>query len=185
MKRTAALFALLSALPLPLAAEEAVISDMERPNWSFYGNVKAKQIDASEAPGGKMIQIDVTRKGANYWDSAATSEPVKAVKQGQIVTLGFYARAGSDGPAAFHANVGELAAPYGTAVISKVELDSNVTFYCIEGVSKISFGNKEGKVTLHVAEEKQKIDLGPYIVTVRNPEDGPTQLPCQKIIQSW
>lgn len=169
-----------------LAAEEAVISDMEKPNWSFRGDVKVKQVDAAKAPGGQMLRVTVTRKGAKYWDSAAASEPIKAIGKDQIITLGFFAKAGSDdGPVWVNANVGQIEAPYDAAIIARIDLDQEERFYCLEGKSKIKLNSGEGKVTLHLGGEKQKVDLGPYIVTVRDPADGPSQLPCDKIIASW
>lgn len=167
-------------------AEETVVSDMEKPNWTFYGHVKVKQVDAERVPGGKMLRADVFRKGRDYWDSAATSEPVKAIGKDQIVTLGFFARAGShDGPVWVNANVGQIAAPYDAAIIARIDLTDEERFYCLEGPSKVQLNSGEGKVTLHIGGEKQKVDLGPFLVTVREATDGPSQLPCEVIIASW
>ncbi|WP_432199856.1 hypothetical protein ACRAQ7_09190 [Erythrobacter sp. W53] len=181
-----------AAIPLGLAiastatAEEVVVSDMAKPNWSFYGDVRVKPVDAEKAPGGQLLRADVIRKGKNYWDSAASGEPIKAIDKDQIVTLGFFARAGSDDVQVWvNANVGQIAAPYDAAVIARINLDEEERFYCLEGSSKVKLNSGEGKVTLHLGGEKQKVDIGPYIVTVRNADDGPSQLPCEQIVPSW
>ncbi|PIB95253.1 hypothetical protein CSW60_22150 [Caulobacter sp. X] len=159
---------------------------MEKPNWDFYGGVKLKKVPAEGVPGGTMIEADVLKKGSNFWDAAAVSQPIKAIGKGKIVTLGFFARAASDdGPVWLNANVGRIEAPYDTAIIARVKLDQEARFYCVEGVSKIDLANKAGKVTLHLAGEKQKIDLGPFLVTVRDEQDGPGQLPCAVRLGSW
>lgn len=176
----------LLTVPMTAFAEESVITDMAKPNWSFHGDVKVTEVDAANVPGGKMLRLDIFRKGKNYWDSAATSAPVKAIAKDQIVTLGFFARSASGDQSAWvNANVGEIAAPYDTAIIARIDLDPQTQFYCLEGPAKLRLGASKAKVTLHVGGEKQKIDLGPYIVTVRDADDGPSQLPCTKIVRSW
>lgn len=170
----------------PVAGEEVVVSDMQKPNWSFYGDVKVEPVDASKAPGGQMLRAKVTRKGKDYWDSAASSEPIKAIAKGQIVTLGFFARAGSDdGPVWINANVGQIAAPYDAAIIARIDLTQEERFYCLEGPAKVKLKNGAGKVTLHLAGEKQSVDLGPFVVTVREPGDGSSGLPCDVVVPSW
>lgn len=170
----------------PASATENVVNDMQKPNWSFYGDVEPTIVANDKVPGGKMLRAKITKKGANFWDSAAMSQPIKGVTKGQIVTIGFFARASSEnGQAWLNANVGQIGAPYSTAVIARVTIDSDLHFYCVEGPSKIDLSDNEGKVTLHIGGDKQSIDLGPFVVTTRDETDGASQLPCDRIIKSW
>jgi len=170
----------------PSWAQEQVVSDMERPTWEFYGDVEISQVAAEAVPGGQMLRAQVIRQGENFWDSAAKSEPLPTtIEEGQIVTLGFFARAGSEGEVWVNANVGEIAAPYSTAVIGRINLTQEGGFYCLEGVSDLRLGRGDAKVTLHMGGAVQTVDLGPYVVTARSTEDGATGLPCTEYITSW
>ena len=170
------------------ALAETVVSDMAKPSWEFRGDVKAAAVDEEKAPGGKLLRVDVRSKGANPWDSAALGTPVQEIKEGQLVTVGFMARAvgkGNEGPVAVTVNLLQTAAPWKAAVVAKVALDEELGFFCLQGKAKFDVPNDGARVVLHVAGQKQKFDLGPYVVTVSENESEPTQLPCRKVVRSW
>ncbi|ODP36569.1 hypothetical protein [Sphingomonas turrisvirgatae] len=166
------------------ASSEQIISDAQRPVWGSYGDIKVSRLSEPKAPGGTLVRISVPRAGANFWDSSATGAISKAVKKGDIVTIGFFARSGEPGkPAWVNAVVGSVTPPFKAAAVGRVELDDEIRFHCVEGISPVDVGDKQGRLTLHVAGAKQVVDLGPYMVTTRA-SGSETQLPCAGKVKS-
>lgn len=175
---------LLMAVAGPAASSEAIISDPERPVWGSYGDIKVSRIVEGGLPGRTAVRIAVPRAGVNFWDSSATGNLIKPIEKGQLVTIGFFARSGdADKGAWVNAVVGRTDPPYAAAAVARVDLDREMRFYCVEGVSPVNVPKGKGRLTLHVAGAEQVIDLGPYMVTMRGPSSS-GGLPCHRIIAS-
>jgi hypothetical protein len=166
------------------SSSEQIISDAQRPVWGSYGDIKVSRVTDPKAPGGALIRIEVPRPGTNFWDSSATGALPKSVKKGEIVTIGFFARSGKPGQAAWvNVVVGTVTPPFAAAAVARVNLDDTLRFYCVEGPSPVDVREGQGRLTLHVAGARQVIDLGPYMVTTRAAGSA-TQLPCAQKIDS-
>jgi hypothetical protein len=184
MNSALGLTAMLLGAAASQGSSEQIISDAQRPLWGSYGDVKVARIADPKVPGGSYIRITVPRPGANFWDSSATGAVLKPVKKGDIVTIGFFARSGEEGKAAWvNAVVGTVSPPYAAAAVGRVNLDEQMRFHCVEGVSPVDVAKGQGRLTLHVAGARQVIDLGPYMVTVRS-AGSETQLPCAQRVAS-
>jgi hypothetical protein len=176
-------FAFMSAVALQSSGEQ-IVSDAQRPVWGSYGDIKVSRLTDPKAPGGALVRIVVPGPGANFWDSSATGALPKAVRKGEVVTIGFFARSGEPAkPAWVNVVVGSVAPPFTAAAVGRVDLDDELRFYCVEGLSPVDVAAGKGRLTLHVAGARQVIDLGPYMVTTR-PAGSETQLPCARKIKS-
>jgi len=166
------------------ATSERVVSDAQRPVWGSYGDIKVARMTDDKVPGGAHIRVTVPKAGANFWDSSTTGTVPKAIKKGDTVTVAFFARSGEPGkPAWVNAVVGTAQPPFAAAVVGRVNLNDEMRFYCVEGVSPVDVPAGKGRLTLHVAGAQQVIDLGSYVVTAR-PSGTETQLPCAQTIAS-
>ena len=94
----AMLLAATSGQATPSAAAQPSIFDkaVNEPGigWKLYGpDQSAKQVPATDVPGGNAVQVKVSRAGANPWDSGASYPTIKPIAAGDTMLVMVYLRA--------------------------------------------------------------------------------------------
>ena len=151
-------------------------------NWSVYGpgqTVKALKDDG--VPGGQVLRVTVTAKGANAWDVGSSSPIQKPIAAGDTILVAVYMRApdlkdGETTPIPFLGANG-VAAPYENVVGNPVAITKDWKLYYASGKAPKAFPGDTVRATAHLAAEKHVVDLGPVFVLDFGQNYDPAKLP--------
>jgi hypothetical protein len=130
---------------------------------------KAALRDDAAVQGGKALRIQVARKGANPWDTALGSPVKKPVKAGDTLLLVFYARLekGDNGATATtlpFAGVQLADSPWTPIFHEAVDVGPEWKLLQVKGKADKNYAAGKLKVTIHLANAKQVVDVGPVIL---------------------
>jgi hypothetical protein len=166
----AALLLAAAAAPVRAQADDLASKIVNDPGNPQVNGAKASLRDDPKVQGGRALRIQVPKKGANPWDSTAESTLTMPVKAGDQLELIFWARLEKgDGGAASSslafAGIQINAAPY-TSVVQQQPVDVGPEWKMVEIKGKADRNYPAGglKVSIHLANAKQTIDLGPIVV---------------------
>ena len=175
----------LSAQTAPAASGGGGLIDkaVNRPgnSWSFYGtNYKAKAVKAQGVPGDQGVHVTVSAKGSNPWDIGATSDTVKPVQNNDTLMLAVFLRAPDAADSqtiSLPISIGEAAAPYAAVAqdTAKVGREWKVFYATGRATKAYAMGALRGIV--HLAGDKQVVELGPVLVLDMGPGQDPAKLP--------
>jgi hypothetical protein len=151
-------------------------------NWQVYGpNQKAKALNDGGVPGGQVIRVTVSAKGANAWDVGSSSPIQKPIAAGDTILVAMYLRAPElkDGETASIPYIGAngVAAPYENLVGNGVTINKDWKLYYASGKAAKAFPGGTMRATAHLAADKQVIDLGPVFVLDFGQNYDPAKLP--------
>lgn len=165
------------------AAGSLIDKAVNRPgnSWSFYGaNYKVKVAKAPGIPGDQAVHVMVSAKGVNAWDVGATSASVKPVGSNDTMMLAIYLRA----PDATQSqtidipiSIGEAAAPYGVVAQDTVKVGQAWKLFYASGRAAKSYPAGALRGNVHLAGDKQVVELGPVFVLDMGPGQDPAKLP--------
>jgi len=174
MKVIASAAAVLLCLAAPVAAPAQQGSDLASkiandPGAPEVTGGKAALRDDAAVQGGKALRIQVARKGANPWDTALASPVKKPVKAGDALLLAFYARLekGDNGATTTtlpFAGVQLADSPWTPIFHEAVEVGPEWKLIQVKGKADRNYPAGKLKVTIHLANAKQVIDVGPVIL---------------------
>lgn len=166
----AALLLVAAAAPVQAQADDLASKIINDPGNPQVNGAKASLRDDPKVQGGRALRIQVPKKGANPWDSTAESSLTKPVKAGDQLELIFWARlekgdGGATSSSLAFAGIQINAAPY-TSVVQQQPVDVGPEWKMVEIKGKADRNYPAGglKVSIHLANEKQTIDLGPIVV---------------------
>ncbi len=119
--------------------------------------------------GGKALRIQVAAKGKNNWDAFASSPIQKPVKAGNKLVLAFWARLekGEGGAASStlpFTGVQVSSPPYPSIFNDAVQVGPEWKLHQIKGTADKDYAAGSLGVSIHLANAKQTIDLGPIFV---------------------
>ena len=119
--------------------------------------------------GGKALRIVVPAKGKNNWDAFANSSIQKPVKAGDNLVLAFWARLekGEGGAASStlpFAGVQVSSPPYPSLFTEAVLVGPEWKLHQVKGKADKDHAAGTLGVSIHMANAKQTIDLGPVFV---------------------
>ena len=170
--------------PAPAASGNVLDRAINLPgtNWSIYGpNQKTKMGTAKGVPGEQAMRVEITAKGANPWDVGAISPIQKAIAAGDTVLVAVYMRAPNlkEGETADISFLGatEAAEPYGNIAAGSVTINNQWKLYYASGKSPKAYAPNTARVTAHLANAKQVVELGPVFVLDFGPNYDPAKLP--------
>jgi hypothetical protein len=123
----------------------------------------------SAVQGGKALRIQVAAKGKNNWDAFASSPIQKPVKAGDKLLLAFWARLekGEDGAATAilpFTGVQVSSPPYPSVFNEAVQVGRAWKLHQVKGTADKDYAAGSLGVSIHLANAKQTIDLGPVFV---------------------
>jgi len=150
--------------------------------YTFYGSgFTQKAMKEPAVPGGRFIRVDVGNKGANPWDVGAQYAIDKPIKAGDVVFFAVFLRAPNlkDGETARvpGTGVGQAAAPYAPIATTEAHVSNQWNVYYASTKASRAWGKGEARASLHLAADKQVLDLGPLIVLDLGPDYDMTTLP--------
>ncbi len=133
--------------------------------WSIYGaNQTAKQVPASDVPGGAAVRVQVSRAGAHPWDVGAAYPTVKPIAAGDTMLVMVYLRAPDakegDG-VSLPIGATEADAPYTPIADDMVKVGPTWKRYFASGVSPKALAAGKARISLQLAGAKQVVEVGP------------------------
>ena len=123
----------------------------------------------AKVQGGKALRIAVPVKGRNNWDAFASSPIGKPVKAGDNLVLAFWARLekGEDGATTStlpFADVQVSSPPYPPVFNEAVQVGPEWQLHQVKGKADKEHAAGTLGVSIHLANAKQTVDLGPVFV---------------------
>ncbi|MET3436771.1 hypothetical protein [Sphingomonas sp. 1185] len=184
----AMLLATLPAAPgqaAPSAAAQPSIFDkaVNAPGigWNPYGpNQTARQVAATDVPGGAAVQIKVARAGANPWDSGVTYPTVKPIAAGDTMLVMVFLRApdATDAaPVTIPVGMGGSEPPYTPIATEPVRVGSTWKRYYVTGVANQAYAAGKANISVQLAGAKQVIEVGPAFLLDLGPGFDRSKLP--------
>lgn len=181
--RTILLCAALLA-PLPVAAQEGrsaleqldaqvpgtIINDPMSLDWPSQGTGFKKKgiVDPKIPGGGAAAQYAILNKGANPWDAGASIPLNSAIKRGEDITVGFWARSLAaetpDGQGTVTVRVQQNSAPWPGFIDQTVSIGRDWKWHEVTGSSTIDIPRGLAIVSLTMAHAKQTLEIGEMIV---------------------
>lgn len=160
------------AIAAPAAAVQGddiaskIINDPSAPQ--IVGAQSTIRKDAN-VQGGKALRIVVPAKGKNNWDAFASSPIQKPVKAGDNLVLAFWARlekgeGGATSSTLPFAGVQVSSPPYPSLFNESVQIGPEWKLHQVKGKADKDHAAGTVGVSIHMANAKQTIDLGPVFV---------------------
>lgn len=163
---------LLHAVPASAVAAQAddiaskIINDPFAPQ--IVGAKSSIRSD-SKVQGGKALRVVVAAKGKNNWDAFASSPIQKPVKAGDKLVLAFWARLekGEDGATTStlpFTGVQVSSPPWPSLFSEAVQIGPEWKLHQLKGKADRDYAAGTIGVSIHLANAKQTVDLGPLFV---------------------
>ena len=165
-------FAVCLAVAAPASAAQGddiaskIINDPSTPQ--IVGAKSSVRKD-DQVQGGKALRIIVPAKGKNNWDTFASSPIRKPVKAGDNLVLAFWARlekgeGGATSSTLPFAGVQVSSPPYPSLFTETVQVGPEWKLHEVKGTADKDYAAGSLGVSIHLANAKQTIDLGPIFV---------------------
>ncbi len=165
-------FALCLAIAAPAPAIQGddiaskIINDPSAPQ--IVGAKSAIRNDA-KVQGGKALRVVVPAKGKNNWDAFASSPIQKPVKAGDNLVLAFWARVekgegGATSSTLPFVGVQVSSPPWPSVFTEAVQVGPEWKLHQVKGKADKDYAAGTLGVSIHLANAKQTIDLGPVFV---------------------
>lgn len=157
----------------PAAAAQGGLSDKLINNplapWNAYGPNQTSILLDSEGPKGyPATRVTITRKGANAWDAGVGVPLPKAIAAGDVVYVAIYLRAPTikDGETITipFFGIGGPAPAYATIVADHATITNQWAQYYAVGTADAAYAAGTTQATVHLAGDRQVIDVGPVRV---------------------
>ena len=167
---------LLAALGLAFAAPASAVQGddiaskiINDPSAPQVVGAKSTIRNDAKVQGGKALRIVVPAKGKNNWDSFASSPIQKPVKAGDNLVLAFWARLekGEDGATSStlpFTGVQVSSPPYPSLFNEAVQVGPEWKLHQVKGKADKDYAAGTLGVSIHLANARQTIDLGPVFV---------------------
>lgn len=162
--------ALIAPASIAVAQDDDIASKIiNDPGAPEVRGAKAKLVNDPNAQGGKALRVTVAKKGANAWDSVVESAVKKPIKAGDQLILAFQARlhqgdgGATTGTLPYNA-VQLSAAPYSSVVQGSADIGPEWELQEIKGKADKDHAAGTAKVTIHLGNAKQTVDLGPIVL---------------------
>ena len=177
-----AALALIGLSAAPLSADQNVLAELDaqlpgtlvndptRLDWESYGSDLERSVVQDEAiPGGGVaIRFDIKRAEEVIY-AAGTNVPLtKAVRRGDIITIGFYARAigaqTDDGKGVLRVRFQQNAPPYPGFGEKTLSISNDWEWYEVTAEAEQTLRRQDGIVALHFGRTRQVLEIGQTIV---------------------
>src|SRR5688572_30203905 len=147
-----------------------LINDPTRLDWERQGeNVNVKTLtDAAIPGGGAANRYTVTSAGPNPYSIQAIVPITQAIKKGDTVTIGFWARTeaaqSDDGKARLGVRIQLNQDPWPGFADTALSLGSEWDWHEVTGTANVDIPRDSGILAFHLATERQTVDIGQTIV---------------------
>lgn len=170
--------------PTPGGLGDKIVNNPLAP-WSAYGpNQKSVLLDTEGPKGYPATRVTITKKGANAWDAGVGMPLPKAVSAGDVLFVAIYLRApdlkdGETLTLPFY-GIGGPAPAYATIVTDHAAITNQWAQYYAVGTANEAYAAGTTQATVHLAGDKQVIDVGPIRVFNFGKGFDPSHLPRNK-----
>ncbi len=152
-----------------------LINDPTRVDWTGYGtDYESKGIQDPSIPGGGAARrFTIKSKGAETYSVASNVPLLADIKRGDVVTVGFHARALSaettDGNGLIGVRFQQNAAPYGGFGDKIVSVGPEWQWYEVTATADRAIRKSEAIVSFQLSGAKQTLEIGQTIVVKGSP----------------
>jgi hypothetical protein len=153
-------------------------------SWTVWGAPGAVRDDAG-VKGGKITRV-TAKKGANPWDTQASTVVPQAVQKGDIILVAYYARVETPPAGAATANIpsasiGLNKAPYTSFASEPSAPNGTWGVYYTSGVAEADHPKGSLNFGIQLAAADQVVDLGPVFMFNLGPNWDLTKIPHNKL----
>ncbi len=146
-----------------------LINDPTRLDWTPVGAVQARNIRAADIPGGgAATRYTVRQAGAHAYDIGVNIPVTAGIANGDVVTVGFYARTISSsapgGMGLIGVRLQQDAAPWPGFLDRTVQVGNAWKWHEVSGTSRVTIANGQAVVQMQIAGAVQVIEIGQAIV---------------------
>lgn len=168
----------------PLQSETLIKKAINEPGtaWTFYGSgMTQKVIKDPDIPGGQVVRVTISKKGAYPYDVGAVYDIRKPIKTGDVIFFAVYLRAPElkDGETTSmpSSGVGQNGSPYAPIAVSDLHITNQWAVYYASAKATVGYPRGQSRAGLQLASDKQVIDLGPAFVLDLGPDYDISTLP--------
>jgi hypothetical protein len=161
----------LLAVPSSVAAQTDDIASkiINDPSAPEIVGAKSSVHNDAKVQGGKALRIVIAAKGANNWDASASSPVKKPVKADDNLMLAFWARLEKGEGGATTSTLPfsgvQVSSPPWTSVFNEsVQIGPEWKLHQVKGKADKDYAPGTLGVSIHLANAKQTVDLGPLFV---------------------
>lgn len=152
-------------LPGELINDPRVLVDLSQ----NLGGAKTKVIKSSDIPGGGAARAVMIEKAADQaWQISAAINLVRDIARGDVVTVGFYARALPMDDGKVHGRIGiriqQSVSPWAGFLDKSFEIGPEWQWYETAGVSNVALTGGASAVSLLLGEKAQNLEIGQVMV---------------------
>lgn len=131
---------------------------------SSYGPAKAKVVKDSGVPDGKAIEIKVSKKEKNPWDSGLTGSIAAAIKTGDTLVMSYWARAVKGDGIISNAGLQMNSAPYTAMGMETASVGKEWQQFYVSATADRDYAAFDAGYTIQVAGAKQTLRFGPVLI---------------------
>lgn len=126
---------------------------------------KPKDVKAPGVPGEYALRVKAS-KGRNPWDVQATSPINAAINEGDVIMVLIHLRAEepAEGGSSLGVRIQLSGAPYTPTMEFTAAISKDWQTFCAHRVASATMPAGRSNVNIHLAQDKQVIDLGPVFV---------------------
>lgn len=150
--------------------------------WNAYGvNQKSVVLDRDGPQGYPATRVTITAKGANAWDAGVVMPVPKEIAAGDVIYIAVFLRApdakdGETVPMPFLGVTGATP-PYTALATDHAAITNQWAQYYAVGTARQAYPAGGAQATVHLAGDKQVIDVGPVRVFDLGPGFDTARLP--------
>lgn len=169
------------AAPASTGLNDRMINNPLAP-WNAYGDhQKSVLLDHDGPKGYPATRVTVTAKGANAWDAGVGIPMPKPIAAGDVIYIAIYLRApeAKDGEKVAMPFLGITGAtpPYAPIATDHAAITNQWAQYYAVGTATQAYPANGTQATVHLASDKQVIDIGPARVFDLGPGFDTSRLP--------
>lgn len=169
------------AAPASTGLNDRMINNPLAP-WNVYGaNQKSVLLDHDGPKGYPATRVTVTAKGANAWDAGVGIPMPKPIAAGDVIYIAIYLRApeAKNGEKIAMPFLGITGAtpPYAPIATDHATITNQWAQYYAVGTATLAYPANGAQATVHLAGDKQVIDVGPARVFDLGPGFDTSRLP--------
>lgn len=142
-----------------------------------YGAVKTKIVQDKGAPDGQAMEVKVSRKGNNPWDSGLSGPIPGPIKKGDVIVMSYWAKAVKGEGYIANAGLQINREPYTALAMKSQQLGPEWQHFYISAKADQDYGSSQAGYTIQTAGAKQTLRFGPVFIMNLGPNVSLERLP--------
>lgn len=129
-----------------------------------YGPMKTKIVDDRGAPDGQALEVKISRKGRNPWDSGVSGAVSGVIKRGDVIVMSYWAKAVKGEGVIANAGLQLNHEPYTAMVMKPQRLSTEWQHFYVTTKADRDYGAAEAGYAIQTAGAKQTLRFGPVFI---------------------